>query len=91
MIIEEFDRIKFENGTEVPAYRGIIGLGTDGNVYGGYDSRIWRDSLDPDDPANITPGNRIELAHFMIKAWRQFLCRALNEQITNVANGDPDQ
>jgi hypothetical protein len=57
-------KIKLSSGTEFTAYRGIVGITTDGELelFTGYDDDLQYDV--------ITPADKIELADMMIARWQ---------------------
>lgn len=68
----EGENIIFSDGMKVQANEGIIGLDSDGIVYGGYNDILFdqqeRFSLDH----KLSLSQRIELADYMIDRWKKF-------------------
>uniref|UniRef100_A0A6M3IJT8 Uncharacterized protein n=2 Tax=viral metagenome TaxID=1070528 RepID=A0A6M3IJT8_9ZZZZ len=75
-------KVLFSTGKEKYANVGIIGLGSDGDVTEGYDGGFYNPSefLFDDEEPELTPGERIELADFMIERWSEFKIKAKREQ-----------
>ena len=68
-------------GRDIYAHLEIFGIDPDGEVYGGYDNRLWPDGswdYDPNDPTHTpdekpwTPEERREVALAMIERWSKF-------------------
>lgn len=60
------------SGRTVSAYAGVLGLGPDGFIGGGFDSTLYDPNADPDslqEGDNLSNAERLELAVHMIAAW----------------------
>lgn len=70
----------FKSGKKLEANKGLIGINSDLEVSGGYDSMIQLDPYDwlPDDRGGLTIDERIELADYVINLWNQFKQKALD-------------
>jgi hypothetical protein len=60
---EEDDGLTFDNGRECYAHAGIIGIDNSLHIFYGYDGGL---------PGDLTPGERVELADYMINLWEKF-------------------
>lgn len=70
----EDDWLLFANGSAAHANNGIVGLGPDGRLYGGYDDVLdWEPAI-AEDPRNV-----VELADHMIEAWKRKRDEAIEE------------
>jgi len=60
---EDYEELFFSSGRGILANCGIVGLGPDGRLYGGYDNPLSN---------NLTNVERTELADYMIARWTKF-------------------
>ena len=68
-------------GKTLPGEDGMFSITSDHSFIGsGYDNRIWREGCDYD----LTPGELVEIADFMIAQWRIF--RSKMEKTVWLAN-----
>ena len=70
------------SGRTVSAYAGVLGLGPDGFIGGGFDSTLFEPHADEDTltrEENLTAAEREELAEFMIAAWSEVWERARDD------------
>jgi len=65
------DEITLSTGKTFYANKGIVGLGTDGDVYGGYDGVVG---------VVFTMEERWELAGMMIKRWLEWASQHENKE-----------
>ena len=63
-MIEIDDGIKCDDGLEIFANCGIIGISADGRLYGGYDQSLYDEDL--------TDKQKIELAEYVIARWEKY-------------------
>jgi ABC-type lipoprotein release transport system permease subunit len=69
------DKVIFSNGTEKYANNGIIGLSPHMTVSEGYDGGFHQpreDWMDDEDFNGLSKKEQIELANYMIAAWKKF-------------------
>lgn len=78
MKIDEHDRVIFSTGKTVYAHMGIIGIRPSLRVTEGYDGGFpaWQDGWGSGEGSALTPGERQELADFMIALWSEFRAAA---------------
>lgn len=68
--------MKLSTGKEVDDVCGVIGIGHDLGVYGGFDSHIDEDfAKHPTHTTTLTRDEKIELAELMIARWQLYLVR----------------
>lgn len=72
------DTVVFSDGSSAYANFGIVGLGTDGTIHHGCDGDMYTDYMEPE-YRGLTKSQRIELAEYMIEAWRKVKEVAENE------------
>jgi hypothetical protein len=63
--------LEFSTGRKVKTADGCLSL-LDGWVCAGATESVYDPKAGPDDPLYLTPGERIELAEYMIEKWREF-------------------
>jgi hypothetical protein len=66
--------VKLSTGTEVPAFKNVLGIDEAGNIFEGYDDSIetkFDASLDAHVPA-LVPAEMAELADIMIARWQDY-------------------
>ena len=66
------DDVIFSTGRRKNANLGIIGLGPDNQVTGGYDEGFFNPADIWYKKPDLTPGECVELADFMIRRWQEF-------------------
>lgn len=77
------NKVLFSTGREKNAHGGIIGLSPDMQVTDGYDGEFyrpkesWMDDDDYSEYVRLTPEERVELADYMITAWKRFRSKAI--------------
>ena len=62
-------KLEWSTGRSVNVCGGVVGIGSDGEVYSGHDARFH---FGPDDSDQLTNLERRELAEFMIEQWKSF-------------------
>jgi len=76
----EKDAVVFATGTIKYANKGIIGLSPDMHVYDGYDGDFhWprEDWMEDEDFDGLSYEEQIDLADYMIAAWKKFKAEAI--------------
>lgn len=62
--------VTMEDGTIYHTHSGILGLGTDGNIYQGCDGLL---DFYHTNGQGLIEKHRIEIAEYMIESWTKFL------------------
>lgn len=81
--IDDRGIITFSSGNVLDANGGIVGLAPDGEVYDGYDGRVWQPPSEWTDQ-DFTLEDMTELASMMIERWTRL--RETLERLKAVAS-----